>query len=168
MIPKTLILGVGNYLLSDDGVSVHAIERMLTLHQLPAEIQVVDGGTCGLDLLQYLEGISRLIIVDAVNNRAEPGTLIRLTGDQVPAYLSLKISPHDIGLPDLLATAKLRDLYPQQVVVLGIQPESLAVGVELTPVVAARLDELVQAVFEEAMKKIVEINTSSITRVTTI
>lgn len=156
MIPKTLILGVGNYLLSDDGVSVHAIERMLTLHQLPAEIQVVDGGTCGLDLLQYLEGISRLIIVDAVNNRAEPGTLIRLTGDQVPAYLSLKISPHDIGLPDLLATAKLRDLYPQQVVVLGIQPESLAVGVELTPAVAAHLDELVQAVIEEAMEKIVE------------
>jgi hydrogenase maturation protease len=154
--PKTLILGVGNYLLSDDGVSVHAIERMLTLNQLPAEIQVVDGGTCGLDLLQYLEGVSRLIIIDAVNNRGEPGTLIRLTGDQVPAYLSLKISPHDIGLPDLLATAKLRDLYPQQVVVLGIQPESLAVGVELTPAVAARLDELVQVVIEEAMEKIVE------------
>lgn len=156
MKPKTLILGVGNYLLSDDGVSVHAIERMLTLNQLPAEIQVVDGGTCGLDLLQYLEGVSRLIIIDAVNNRGEPGTLIRLTGDQVPAYLSLKISPHDIGLPDLLATAKLRDLYPQQVVVLGIQPESLAVGVELTPAVAARLDELVQVVIEEAMEKIVE------------
>jgi len=113
-LKKTLILGVGNYLLSDDGLSIHVLERLQSSNRIPDEIQMVDGGTCGLDLLQYLEGVSNLIIIDAVNRKnAAPGTIIRLSGDQVPAYLSLKISPHDIGLPDLLATAKLRDLYPQ-------------------------------------------------------
>jgi hydrogenase maturation protease len=114
---------------------------------------MVDGGTCGLDLLQYLEGVSNLIIIDAVNRKnAAPGTIIRLSGDQVPAYLSLKISPHDIGLPDLLATAKLRDLYPQNVVVLGISPASLELGVELSPVVAVQVDTLINLIIEEVLQ----------------
>jgi hydrogenase maturation protease len=150
-MPKTLILGVGNYLLSDDGLSVHVLEQLEANHTFPEEIEVVDGGTCGLDLLQFLEGITNLIIVDAVNAGKEPGTIIRLSGDQVPAYLSMKISPHDIGLPDLLATAKLRDLYPPNVIVLGIQPESLAVSVDLSPSVAAKLDELVEMLVEETL-----------------
>lgn len=150
-MPKTLILGVGNYLLSDDGLSVHVLERLSQTERLPEEIEVVDGGTCGLDLLQFLEGITNLIIVDAVNAGKEPGTIIRLSGEQVPAYLSMKISPHDIGLPDLLATAKLRDLYPPHVVVLGIQPESLAVSVDLSPSVASKVDTLVEMLVEEAL-----------------
>ncbi len=150
-MPKTLILGVGNYLLSDDGLSVHVLERLVQTERLPEEIEVVDGGTCGLDLLQFLEGITNLIIVDAVNAGKEPGTIIRLSGEQVPAYLSMKISPHDIGLPDLLATAKLRDLYPPNVVVLGVQPESLAVSVDLSPSVASKVDTLVEMLVEEAL-----------------
>ena len=151
---KTLILGVGNYLLSDDGLSIHVLERLQASNRIPDEIQMVDGGTCGLDLLQYLEGVSNLIIIDAVNRKnAAPGTIIRLSGDQVPAYLSLKISPHDIGLPDLLATAKLRDLYPQRIVVLGISPESLDLGVELSPVVAAQVDTLINLIIEEVIQK---------------
>ncbi len=111
---------------------------------------MVDGGTCGLDLLQYLEGVSNLIIIDAVKTRdGIPGSIIRLDGDQVPAYLSLKISPHDIGLPDLLATAKLRDLYPEKIVVFGIQPASLELGVELSPEVASKVDELIELIQNE-------------------
>ncbi len=148
---KTLILGVGNYLLSDDGLSVHVLEYLQKNHQLPEEIQVVDGGTCGLDLLQFLEGVHNLIIIDAVNMRKEPGTIIRLSGDDVPAYLSLKISPHDIGLPDLLATAKLRDLYPENIVVFGIQPASLELSLELTPLVAAQVEPLAAMIVDEVM-----------------
>jgi hydrogenase maturation protease len=152
-LKKTLILGVGNYLLSDDGLSIHVLERLQSSNRIPDEIQMVDGGTCGLDLLQYLEGVSNLIIIDAVNRKnAAPGTIIRLSGDQVPAYLSLKISPHDIGLPDLLATAKLRDLYPQNVVVLGISPASLELGVELSPVVAVQVDTLINLIIEEVLQ----------------
>lgn len=146
----TLILGVGNYLLSDDGLSVHVLQRLQENYQLPDNVQMVDGGTCGLDLLQYLEGVENLIIIDAINKRdTPPGTILRLSGNQVPAYLDLKISPHDIGLPDLLATAKLRDLYPPNVVILGIKPYSLELSVELSPTVAAKVDELVQLIISE-------------------
>lgn len=147
---KTLILGVGNYLMSDDGLSVHVLERLQADNLIPDNIQMIDGGTCGLDLLQYLEGVSNLIIIDAIKTRnGIPGSIIRLEGDKVPAYLSLKISPHDIGLPDLLATAKLRDLYPEKIVVFGIQPASLELGVELSPEVASKVDELIELIQRE-------------------
>jgi hydrogenase maturation protease len=146
---KTLILGIGNYLLSDDGVGVHAVQKLERTKQIPEEVQVVDGGTCGLDLLHFLEGIERLIIVDAVKTKHPAGTIIRLEGDAIPAYLTMKVSPHEIGMPELLAAAKLRDIYPAEVIVLGVQPESLAMSVDLTPAVAASLDELIERVMKE-------------------
>ncbi len=152
---KTLILGVGNYLMSDDGLSVHVLERLQADNLIPEDIQMIDGGTCGLDLLQYLEGISNLIIIDAIKTRdGNPGSIIRLDGDQIPAYLSLKISPHDIGLPDLLATAKLRDLYPENIVAFGIQPASLELGVELSPEVAANVEALIELIKKEVTQSI--------------
>jgi hydrogenase maturation protease len=154
-LKKTLILGVGNYILSDDGLSVHVLERLQANNLIPDDIQMIDGGTCGLDLLQYLEGVSNLIIIDAIKTRnGTPGSIIRLDGDQIPAYLSLKISPHDIGLPDLLATAKLRDLYPEKIVVFGIQPASLELGVELSPEVAAKVEDLIQLIQKEVTELI--------------
>jgi hydrogenase maturation protease len=144
-----LVLGVGNLLLSDDGVGVHTIRRLQEVAQLPEEVQVLDGGTMGLDLLYYLEGVSHLLIVDAVEVSQSPGTLTRMAGDQVPAYLSLKMSPHEIGLPDMLFAAKLRDLYPEEVVVWGVQPETIKVGLDLSPPVAAQVDVLVEKILEE-------------------
>jgi hydrogenase maturation protease len=154
-LKKILILGVGNYILSDDGLSVHVLERLQANNLIPDDIQMIDGGTCGLDLLQYLEGVSNLIIIDAIKTRnGTPGSIIRLDGDQIPAYLSLKISPHDIGLPDLLATAKLRDLYPEKIVVFGIQPASLELGVELSPEVAAKVEDLIELIQKEVTELI--------------
>jgi hydrogenase maturation protease len=146
---KTLVLGVGNILLSDDGVGVHVVRRLEEVAEFPETVQVLDGGTKGLDLLHYLEGVSRLIIIDAVEIGEPPGTLARLVGDQVPAYLSLKMSPHEIGLPDMLFAAKLRDLYPEEVVVLGVQPATTEVGLGLSEPVAAQMDALVERVLEE-------------------
>jgi hydrogenase maturation protease len=146
---KTLILGIGNLLLSDDGVGVHVIQKLQAAHTLPDEVQIVDGGTCGLDLLQYLEGVEHLIVVDAANLGQPPGTIARLEGEAVPAFLAQKVSPHEINLPELLFSAKLIGIYPQQVVVLGIQPQTIATGVDLSPAVAARVDELVERVLAE-------------------
>jgi hydrogenase maturation protease len=143
------VLGVGNVLLSDDGVGVHAIRRLEEVVRLPEEVQVLDGGTKGLDLLQYLEGVSHLLIVDAVEVDEPPGTLRRLAGEEVPAYLSLKMSPHEIGLPDMLFAAQLRELYPDEVVIWGVQPATMEVGLELSPPVASILDALVEAVVKE-------------------
>ena len=146
---KTLVLGVGNLLLSDDGIGVHTIRRLQEVAQLLEEVLVVDGGTSGLDLLHYLEGVSHLLIVDAVEIGQAPGTLTRIAGDEVPAYLSLKMSPHEIGLPDMLFAAKLRDLYPEEVVVWGVQPATVEVGLDLSSPVAAQVDVLVEKVLEE-------------------
>jgi hydrogenase maturation protease len=146
---EILILGAGNLLLSDEGAGVHVIRRLLETADLPEQVQVLDGGTLGLDLLHYLEGTSHLVIVDAMETGGPPGTLRRLAGDEVPAYLSIKMSPHQIGLPDMLFAAKLRDLYPQEVVIWGVQPGSTEVGLALTPPVAAQVDVLVGKILEE-------------------
>lgn len=140
---ETLILGVGNLLLTDEGVGVRVIERLLAEYDLPEQIQVLDGGTLGLDLLYYLEGVKNLLIIDAVEMDAEPGKLIRMEGGKVPAFLSMKMSPHQIGIPDMLFAAKLRDLYPRNVVLWGIQPAKLDVGMELSPLINAKIDVLV-------------------------
>ncbi len=148
-MPKTLILGVGNLLMSDDGVGIRVIERLEAAYRLPEDVQTLDGGTCGLDLLHYLEGVEHLIVVDAANFNEPPGTIRRLEGEAVPAFLAQKISPHEINLPELLFSAKLTGIYPRSVVVLGIQPQTLAVGLALSPPLAARVDELVERVLAE-------------------
>ncbi len=145
----TLVLGVGNLLLSDEGVGVHLVKRLTESYELPPGVQPLDGGTLGLDLLYYLQGVENLLIVDAVEMDKEPGTLLRLEGDEVPAFLSLKVSPHQVGIPDMLFAAKLKDLYPPNVVLWGVQPAKLEVGLELSPAVAAQLDALMGNVVEQ-------------------
>lgn len=146
---KDLVLGVGNLLLSDEGIGIHAVKKMLESRALPDGVEIVDGGTAGLGLLYYLENVDRMVIIDAVETGGPPGTIVRLSGDKIPAYMALKVSPHEITLPDFLAAARLRDLYPKEVVVWGMQPESLEVGVELSPSLAAKLDTLVELILGE-------------------
>ena len=145
----TLILGVGNLLMSDEGVGVHAIKRLVENYQLPEEVQVLDGGTLGMDLLYYLEGVENLILIDAVETRKEPGTLIRLEDDEVPAFLSMKMSPHQIGVPDMLVAAKLKDVFPKRLVLWGIQPELLEIGLDLSPTVEAKVDTIIDNVLKQ-------------------
>ena len=151
-MPHTLVLGVGNLLMSDDGVGVHAVQR-LEKQVLPPGVEVLDGGTCGLDLLQFFEGVERLIVLDAANLGREPGAIVRLEGEDVPAFLAMKVSPHEINLPELLFSAKLSGIYPREVVVLGMQPETIETGVALSPPVAAQLDALIERALAEAARK---------------
>jgi hydrogenase maturation protease len=149
---KTLILGVGNLLLSDEGVGLRVVERLAATYDLPENVQILDGGTLGLDLLYYLEGVENLLIVDAAEMMKTPGTLLRLEGDAVPSFLSIKISPHQIGIPDMLFAAKLKDLYPRNVVLWGVQPAVLDIGLELSAPVAAQVDILVDEVVEQLVQ----------------
>jgi hydrogenase maturation protease len=146
---QTLILGVGNLLMSDEGVGVHVIQRLVAEYQLPKEVQVLDGGTLGMDLLYYLEGVENLLLIDAVEARKEPGTLIRLEGDEVPAFMAIKISPHQLGVPDMLAAAKLKDVYPQRIVLWGVQPELMQIGLDLSPTVESQVDTIIENVLEQ-------------------
>ena len=153
MPEKTLILGLGNILLRDEGLGVHLVERLKEQYKFPDEVQIVDGGTLGLDLLPYLEGVGRLLVVDAVVFDAEPGRLIRLEGDAIPYQSVLKVSPHQAGLQDLFAMARLQGCLPPTVVVWGMQPASFHEwGMTLTGVVEARLADLMDAVLAELKK----------------
>lgn len=146
---KTLVLGVGNLLLSDEGVGVRVIERLQELYHIPEEVQVLDGGTLGLDLLYYLEDAHELLIVDAVEMDQPPGALLRLEGEEVPSFLSVNMSPHQIGVPDMLFAAKLKGIAPPEIVLWGVQPGLLDIGLDLSPPVAAQVDVLVAHVRDE-------------------
>jgi len=147
---QTLILGVGNLLMSDEGVGVHVIQKLVADYQLPEEVQVLDGGTLGMDLLYYLEGTENLLLIDAVQARKEPGTLVRLEGDEVPAFMSIKISPHQLGVPDMLAAAKLKgNCYPERIVLWGVQPELMKIGLDLSPTVESQVDTIIENILNQ-------------------
>ena len=118
-------------------------------HRLPREVLAVDGGMMGLDLLPYLEDASSLLIMDAVQCDRPGNGLIRLEGQGVPAALALKLSVHQVGLQELLAASALQGTVPDRVVLWGIQPRSTEWGLELSPAVAAQLDDLIDAVAAE-------------------
>ena len=146
---KTLVLGVGNKLMSDEGIAVHVIERLASKYKLPEEVQVLDGGTLGLDLLYYLEGVENLLIVDAAETGKKAGTMIRLEDDEVPAFMSVKISPHQMGVPDMLAAAKMKDIYPKRLVLWGIQPKEITLSLDLSPALASKVDSLTDKLTDE-------------------
>jgi hydrogenase maturation protease len=147
---ETLVLGLGNILLGDEGVGVRVVERLLEQYEFPEGVQVMDGGTLGLDLLPYVEETSRLLVIDAVQANKPPGTLLRMEGDEIPVFLDAsKVSPHQEGLQDLLAVAVLKGYLPEEVVFWGAQIESLGVGLELSDPVAAQVDALGEKVLQE-------------------
>ena len=146
---RTLVLGVGNKLMSDEGIGVHVIERLAENFKLPEEVQVLDGGTLGLDLLYYLEDIENLLLVDAAETGQEPGTMIRLQDEEVPAFMSIKISPHQIGVPDMLVAAKFKEVYPRRIVLWGIQPELITLSLDLSALLASKVDLLANALVAE-------------------
>ena len=149
MAETTLVLGLGNTIMSDDGVGPRVIGLLEQQGGLPEGVTLLDGGTLGLDLLPRLEGIERLVIVDAVETGQPPGSLTRLSGDEVPLALETKLSPHQMGLKDLLAVALLLGQLPPEIILIGVQPAHIEMDTELSPYVLARLPELVAMVHQE-------------------
>jgi len=149
MAKRVVVLGVGNILLADEGVGVHAVEALRANYQVPAELALIDGGTSAMELLEDLEGLDLLIILDAVRAGRAPATLIRLSGDQVPVFFRARLSPHQVGLAEVLATLDLLGHPPRETIVFGVEPVSFETRLGLTEPVAARLPELVQAVVDE-------------------
>jgi hydrogenase maturation protease len=148
-LPRITILGVGNILLKDEGVGVRVIERLAEQFEFPDHVRVVDGGVLGIRLLGIIADTDVLIVVDAVCNQNPPGTLYRLTDEQVPRRVLAKQSMHQMDLPEVLALCGAIDQHPQ-VVVVGIEPEDMStMDIELTATIAAQLDTLASMVLEE-------------------
>jgi len=141
---KIALIGLGNILMRDEGVGVHAIKAVQEHYQVPPELDVVDGGTAGLDLLPFLEGRDRVLFVDAVDFGEAPGFIGVLKNEAIPqAFGKSKSSLHHVGLAEVLAAARLLDALPPEVCLIGIQPQSLEVGLELTEVLQEKLETLV-------------------------
>ncbi|MDR7486281.1 MAG: hydrogenase maturation protease, partial [Armatimonadota bacterium] len=128
---NTVVVGLGNILLRDEGLGVWAIRTIQRQFLVPPEVTMLDGGTLGLDLLPQVEAAGRLLVIDAVQVGCVPGTLVRLTADAISRTAGLRVSPHDVGLPDLLAAAALRDRTPKTVVLWGMEPADLSPGIGL-------------------------------------
>lgn len=148
-MPKLLILGIGNVIMSDDGVGVRVAQKLQAGYRMPEHVDIMDGGTLGLDILPRLEGIGRLLIVDAVETGSAPGTLVRLSGDEIPLALETRLSPHQMGLKDLLAVSLLMGHEPAEIVLIGIQPGSIEMGTELTPAVDEQIDCILENILGE-------------------
>ncbi len=144
-----LVLGLGNVLLEDDGVGVGAVALLLDRYEAPPGVRVLDGGTLGLSLLPHLEEAETVILVDAIRTDEPPGSLVHLEGADVGPAVATRLSPHQIGVADLLDSARWVDRYPARVVLLGIVPESMELAVGLSPSVRAALPDLVDRIVDE-------------------
>jgi hydrogenase maturation protease len=145
-----LVLGLGNVLCGDDGLGVVAVHLLQRRYQAPDGVVVLDGGTLGLSLLPTLEQAREAILVDAIRADGPPGTLVRLEGDDVAPAVAARLSVHQVGVLDLLEAARWRGRYPPRLVLLGLVPESLELGVVRTPAVEAALAGLVERIVAEA------------------
>jgi hydrogenase maturation protease len=140
----TVVVGVGNTILSDDGAGVHAARLLQRDPRVPAGVTILDGGTLGLELLPYVSDASRVLFLDAVDLGEEPGTRARMTGDDLLA-ISGGFSAHQLGVADLVAALALASAGPQDIVVLGVQPANTDWGTSLSPGVDASLPWMVDA-----------------------
>ncbi len=147
---RVIVLGVGNILLKDEGVGVRVVEELERRYDVPENVRLVDGGTQGLWLMSTIQEADRLIVVDAVLGRKEPGTIYRLERDDLPKGLRAKQSAHDSDLVESLNLCTLLDTGPRSVVVVGIEPEDIQpYGLELTDTVASKIEDLIARVIEE-------------------
>lgn len=147
--PRIVVLGVGNPLMGDDGAGLVALERLQARWALPDTVHCVDGGTWGMALLPEFDAADVLLVLDAIACDRAPGTVVRISGDQVPRRIPPHLSPHEINLHELFALADLRGTMPAIVVALGVQPAAVDWQVGLTPVVAAAIDTLADAAARE-------------------
>jgi hydrogenase maturation protease len=151
---KTLILGIGNILLQDEGAGVHAIRLLADLDLQRDDIELMDGGTLSFSLAGAIEDAEHLIVIDAAQYDGEPGTTKVFLGEQMDAFIgsNRKCSVHEVSLIDLMAIALLAGQLPQQRALIGIQPQTIAWGESPSPPVSAAI----QLACDQAMQLVEE------------
>ena len=143
-----LILGVGNLLLSDEGVGVHVAQRMMKM-DWPPEVQVVEGGTDGFGLVNFITGADRMILIDAVKGGGQPGSIYRFEIEDCPPYPDIfKTSVHQISILEVINLSGLVGSTPHTTII-GIEPASVEMGMELSPSVEAKLPKLIHMIQTE-------------------
>jgi hydrogenase maturation protease len=143
-----LILGVGNLLLSDEGVGVHVAQQMMQM-ELPPEVHVVEGGTDGFGLVNVILEADRMILIDAVKGGGQPGSIYRFDIDDCPPYPDLfKTSVHQISILEIINLSSLIGS-PPQTTIIGVEPQCLDMGMELSPQIEAKIPKIIHMIQEE-------------------
>ena len=146
---RTLVLGIGNTLLSDEGVGIHVVHYLEQHHPAPKGVVYLDGGTLSFTLAGEIEDSDNLIVVDASQLAAQPGTVSCMTGSEMDKFLgSARRSVHEVGLLDLLDIARLTETLPLNRALVGVQPGKIDWGEEPTAAVAAAIPVAAQHVIE--------------------
>jgi hydrogenase maturation protease len=149
--PKYVVLGLGNTLHSDDGVGPQAVERLRSDARVPEDVALIEGGTLGLELLTYLWDCSYLLVLDAVDIGQSPGTLVRMSSEELQTLPGTG-NVHQLGVADLLVALRVLARQPPTVVVLGVQPATTDWGTELSPAVQAVMGSLIEATVAELIR----------------
>jgi hydrogenase maturation protease len=132
--------------MTDDGIGLAALTRLDSEWELPEGVELVDGGVWGLRLLPEIEDAGRLLLIDAIDVDRQAGEVIVLEIEEIPMFLSAKLSPHQVGVRDVLALAALRGRLPADTVAMGIQPARIEMGTEISDEAKASMDALLERV----------------------
>jgi hydrogenase maturation protease len=145
---KIVVLGVGNILLSDEGIGVHVANELMKM-DLPPEVSVVEGGTDGFRLLNVITEADRLIVIDSVKGEAEPGSIYCFDINEVrncpPGFTT---SVHQIGILEVINLSELVGKKPHTTVI-GVEPKSLAMSLELSPEIKAKIPRIIELVIDK-------------------
>lgn len=147
---QTLIFGAGNLLLSDEGFGVHFIKHLEKHYRFLDDVELYDGGTLGIMVTHLLEDADQVYLVDVVDAKGEPGDIFRYEKEEfLLGKLPVKMSPHQIGIQEVLTLSELRGRIPEKVSLFGVIPSSYEAGVELSPTLAAKLPGLAEMMIAE-------------------
>jgi len=139
-------MGAGNLLMSDDGVGVHVVQMLRTRKGLPGDVKLIDAGTAALDVLPLLDGIDRLIIIDAVKGGGPPGTIYQFSPEDISEEPSRKLSLHQISLLQALNTGKMLGTTLPGIVIVGVEPKRISPGTSLSSEVQDAVERIIETV----------------------
>lgn len=146
---KVIVIGLGNVLLGDEGVGVHAVDKLRRSFKFPAVVELINGGVSGVDILPHIERAENLIIIDAVQAQAKPGTIFRFTPEDIPPAIKEKNSLHQMGIQEVLAIASAIKKCPKTIII-GIQPKNISsYNTELTDEIEIKLPYILDMIIGE-------------------
>jgi hydrogenase maturation protease len=145
--PRIVVIGVGNLLLKDEGIGIHAVEALQGI-ELPPDVRLIDGGTSP-DLIAYTKAGDKLIIIDAAKAGGEPGTIYRFRPEDLAEEKGVLTSAHELGVAQNLSLMSLLGNKPAETVIIGIEPEEIDPGLELSTKLQQKLPDIVKVVLKE-------------------
>ena len=137
-----VLLGVGNILLTDEGFGVHVVNQLREDYVFNPPITILDGGTMGMELLTYMRGMTKLVLVDAIHGGEAPGTVYEFPHEEMNHYFTEAISVHEVGMQDILRIRALQEDPLEDAVVIGVEPESLELGLTLSETTQAAVEDV--------------------------